>query len=280
MSRKIDLHIFLILISLCMPLNAHDHMIKISGSSTLYPVTNYIINPFQKKYPKIKIENTATGSSAGLRSLLAGEIDIARMSRPLKKEEIKLIRDSKIRVRPFQIGYDALCVIVHPKKREKIKKISKEQLQKIFVTGEITRWSQISKTGSSSIKPVASNMDSGTSSFFLEFLEGKVYAEKVTITKLTSEIIEYVNTHEDAIGFAPYTLLGESGLAPVPYSNTNDNFRECLPANVQNGSYDLARNVFMVVEYPANMAVSRFLDFVLSVPGQKIIERQGLIPVR
>jgi ABC-type phosphate transport system substrate-binding protein len=49
---------------------------------------------------------------------------------------------------------------------------------------------------------------------------------------------------------------------------------------VQRRSYTLTRDSFLVVKSPPSAAVARFIDFVRSPAGQKLIATNGAVPVK
>jgi len=53
-----------------------------------------------------------------------------------------------------------------------------------------------------------------------------------------------------------------------------------IPGNVKNGSYFLTRDFLFVIKADAAPAVKRFVDFVLSPEGDRVILDNGAVPLR
>src|SRR5438445_13742691 len=71
--------------------------IKIDGSSTLYPITEAVVESFQaSKKGAIKITVGVSGTGGGFAKFCRGEIDIANASRPIQKKEIKACNKANV----------------------------------------------------------------------------------------------------------------------------------------------------------------------------------------
>ena len=83
----------------------------------------------------------------------------------------------------------------------------------------------------------------------------------------------------NAIG---YSGIGykTSGVRTVPLAKKGDNFVDATLENVATGKYPLSRFLYVYVNKHPNKPLSpidaEFLKMVLSVDGQKIVEKDGL----
>ena len=72
-------------------------MIKVDGSSTVYPVTEAVAEEFQNaNRGKIRVTVGIAGTGGGFKKFCRGEIDIADASRPILKEEMALCQKGGI----------------------------------------------------------------------------------------------------------------------------------------------------------------------------------------
>ena len=66
---------------------AADKLIKIDGSSTVYPITEAVAEEFQKaKRGAVKVTVGISGTGGGFKKFCRGETDISDASRPILKK--------------------------------------------------------------------------------------------------------------------------------------------------------------------------------------------------
>ena len=69
--------------------SAGTGVIKIDGSSTVFPLTEAVAEEFQKaKQGKVKVTVGISGTGGGFKKFVRGELDISDASRPILKEEM------------------------------------------------------------------------------------------------------------------------------------------------------------------------------------------------
>lgn len=73
-------------------------MIKVDGSSTVYPITEGIAEEFQKvKKGEVKVTVGISGPGGGFKKFCRGETDINDASRPILKKEMEECRKNGIK---------------------------------------------------------------------------------------------------------------------------------------------------------------------------------------
>ena len=110
------------LLVLALALSAPGHLlaqgkpiIKIDGSSTVYPVTEAVAEEFQKSTKgQVRVTVGISGTGGGFKKFCRGETDISDASRPILKEEVELCRANGIKYVELPVAYDALTVVVNP----------------------------------------------------------------------------------------------------------------------------------------------------------------------
>src|SRR5574340_627740 len=66
---------------------AEDRLVKIDGSSTVYPITEGVAEEFQKmKRGAVKVTVGVSGTGGGFKKFCRGETDISDASRPILKK--------------------------------------------------------------------------------------------------------------------------------------------------------------------------------------------------
>ena len=74
-----------------------QQIVKIDGSSTVFPVTEAVAEEFQKaKKQSIKVTVGISGTGGGFKKFCRGETDISDASRPILKSEMEDCRKAGI----------------------------------------------------------------------------------------------------------------------------------------------------------------------------------------
>ena len=121
-------------------------IVKIDGSSTVYPITEAVAEEFQKsKKGAIKVTVGISGTGGGFKKFCRGEIDISDASRPILKKEMELCAQNGVKYIELPVAFDALTVVIHPKNTW-AEKMTVAELKKIWepaAQGTITKWNQV-----------------------------------------------------------------------------------------------------------------------------------------
>src|SRR6187431_3827949 len=95
---------------------ADAQVIKIDGSSTVFPITEAVAEEFQiQNRGKIRVTVGISGTGGGFKKFCRGETDISDASRPILKSEIEDCKKSGVQFIELPVAYDALTVIINPK---------------------------------------------------------------------------------------------------------------------------------------------------------------------
>ena len=74
-----------------LPVKAEDKIVKIDGSSTVYPITEAVAEEFQKaKRGEVKVTVGISGTGGGFKKFCRGETDISDASRPILYKQINI----------------------------------------------------------------------------------------------------------------------------------------------------------------------------------------------
>ncbi len=157
---------------------AQGVLVKVDGSSTVYPVTEAVAEEFQKAEKNaIKVTVGISGTGGGFKKFCRGETDISGASRPILKSEMDECAKLGITYYELPVAFDALTVVVNPKNTFLDKGVTVEQLKKMWepgAQGKITRWNQVDPSWPDApIKLFGAGADSGTFDYFTEAIVGK-----------------------------------------------------------------------------------------------------------
>ena len=89
--------------------------VDIDGSSTVGPLTTAAAEAYRDEQPNVNITVGISGTGGGFERFCAGETDISNASRPIDDEdEVPVCEEAGIDYTEFQVGVDALTVVVNP----------------------------------------------------------------------------------------------------------------------------------------------------------------------
>lgn len=215
----------------------------------------------------IEVPNSV-GSNGGIKAVSDGQIDLARVARPLKEDEKKLGLTYQL------FAKSPVVFVVNPSVAD-INNITTEQLIGIY-SGEIRDWNQLG-IQAGKIYPIT--RESGDSSLLVmeeklpEFAKIKTSIAKVIY--LTPEAVAALTGHKGTIGFVPLSMAVGTKLKILKINGIYPSSE-----NVINGKYEMVIPFAIVYkEQPKGLAKS-FVDFLYSEDGQKIINEMGAVPAR
>ncbi|MEN0658930.1 phosphate ABC transporter substrate-binding protein [Caldifermentibacillus hisashii] len=212
------------------------------------------------------MEINQIGSSAGITNAVNGVSEIGMSSRDLKEEE-------KASLQETVIAYDGIVVVTHPSNH--VKNLTIAQVKDIF-TGKITNWKEV---GGDDLEIVVVSREDGSGSrdAFQEIVgysSGELVRNSI-IASGNGNIKTTVATNKHAVGFISFEYIDES------INTVSINGVEATAENVLRQKYSLSRP-FLFVHKEENLSDEgkKFIDFILSSEGQKIVRETGAIPVK
>ena len=186
-------------------------VVKIDGSSTVFPVTEAVAEEFQKSTGN-KVTVGISGTGGGFKKFARGETDVQNASRPIKDEEIKAAKEGGVEYLELPIAYDALTVVVNSK-NDWVDSIKVSELKKLWepaAQAKITKWSQI-RAGwpDKEIKLYGAGSDSGTFDYFTEAINGKSKSSRgdYTASEDDNVLVQGVEGDRHALGYMGYSYF-------------------------------------------------------------------------
>ncbi|MDR2386250.1 MAG: PstS family phosphate ABC transporter substrate-binding protein [Deltaproteobacteria bacterium] len=243
--------------------------LRVSGSSTLLPVTETAAEEYLKKRPDLLLTVSGTGTGEGIRSLIDGNIDIADASREVKAEEVERAKKGGVELIKYTIALDCLAVVVHPS--NPINNISLKDLKAIYV-GQIVNWKQL---GGPDMVIVPINRDSSSGTFEMwieEVLNGARHRPDAQVQSSSGGVAYAVSGNRYAIGYVSLGFISE-GVKALSVDGVEPSHQ-----TAQDGSYYITRVLYMYVRGDHGPEVDKFMDFMFSEAGHKIILETGFLP--
>ena len=258
--------------------------IQNKGSDTLVNVAQAWAEAYQAIDGDIIVAVSGGGSGTGISALLNGTVDIANASRDLKAKELEAARAKGIEPRKFIVGYDALAVYVH--KDNPIESFTLAQLADIYGEGgQTAKWSQLGfqvpGCSSDEIVRLSRQNNSGTYAYFKSTVLGKKRDFMMGSRDLhgSKEVVDTVEHTPCAIGYSGLAYATDHvKLVPIQRDDGSPAVAPTVTTAVD-GSYPIARPLFMFTAGEPTGATKAYLDWILSEEGQRIIEAKGYAPV-
>jgi phosphate transport system substrate-binding protein len=262
------------------------------GSDTLANLMTFWAEDFKKQYPNVNIQIQAAGSSTAPPALTQGTANFGPMSRPMKDNEIQEF-EKKYGYKPMAVpvAVDALAVFVH--KDNPIKGMSMPLTDAVFSTTrkcgyerEVKKWGDVGLTGAwagRDLQIFGRNSVSGTYGYFKEHALCKGdFKTNVNEQPGSASVVQSVSNSINGIGYSGIGYV-TSGVKAVPIKGSSGEFVAATPKNALNGTYPLARFLYVYVnkdpKKPLQPLQAEFLKLVLSKQGQEVVEKDGYIPL-
>ncbi len=269
---------------------AQQAIVKIDGSSTVYPVTEAVAEEFQKsKKNAVKVTVGISGTGGGFKKFCRGETDIGNASRPILKSEMADCEKAGIKYFELPVAFDALTVVINPK-NSFLAQISVEELKRIWepaAQGKVTKWNQVNPAWPDMpIKLFGAGSDSGTFDYFTEAIVGKAKSSRgdYTASEDDNVLVQGVARDVGAIGYFGYAYYAENTktLKAVPIVEKGGK-QPIAPSesSVLNGSYQpLSRPIFIYVSAKGyeRPEVKEFVEYYLK-NGAKLAKEVKYVPL-
>lgn len=250
--------------------------ITVKGSDTMVILSQKWAEIYMKKNPGTTIQVTGGGSGVGIAALINGSTDIANSSRPIKPAELEKIK-AKYNKSSIQIACakDGLSVFLN--KANPVNELSLEQLGDIF-SGKITNWKQVGGPDAK-IQLYGRESSSGTFEFFKEHVVKTDFAPTCQTLPGTAAIINAVKKDKFGIGYGGAAYA--EGVKDCKVKKDAKS-KGVLPtaATIKNKTYPISRYLFMYLKEKPTGETKKFIDWILSAEGQKVIVEVGYYPVK
>ena len=269
---------------------AAEGLIKVDGSSTVYPITEAVAEEYQKmKKGAVKVTVGISGTGGGFKKFCRGETDIANASRPILKKEMEECAKSGIKYVELPVAYDALTVVVHPDNTW-AKNMTVAELKKMWepaAQGTITRWNQVNPAWPDApLKLFGPGADSGTFDYFTEAIVGKSKSSRGDFTASEDDnvLVQGVSRDKNALGYFGLAYFTENAKKLKAVAIVEKEGKPAvLPSfeTVKNDTYQpLARPIFIYVSDKSldKAEVKEFVNFYLK-QAPKLVKEVKYVPL-
>lgn len=267
-------------------------MVRVDGSSTVYPINEAVAEDIQREQRDIKVTVGISGTGGGFKKLCAGELDICAASRPIKPSEVKACAASGIGYIELPVAYDGIAIVVSRQNSwadhltiTELKLLWEPEAQR-----RVKRWSDV-RPGwpDEEIHLFGAGVDSGTYDYFTQAIVGREHASRGDYTSSEDDNVLVTGVAGDrlAMGFLGYAYYEQNRarlkLLPVDDGRPENGAGPIAPSpeTIKNGAYQpLSRPLFLYVGSRSldRPAVDRFVRFYLS-RASALAAEVGFIPL-
>ncbi len=266
-------------------------IVKIDGSSTVYPITEAVAEEFQiANRGKVRVTVGISGTGGGFKKFCRGDTDISNASRPIKKKEMEMCKRNGVKYIEIPIAFDAISVVVN-RRNNWVDCLTVKDLKKMWspeAQGKIKRWNQVRREWPDKpLKLCGPGVDSGTFDYFTKAVNGKEGASRGDY--LASEddnvLVQFVSRERNALCYfgLAYYMENKNMLKAVAIKNPKTG--KCVkpsPETVMKGDYaPLSRPVFIYVnaeKLKKRKELRDFVEFYIKIAPQ-IAEEVGYVPL-
>jgi phosphate transport system substrate-binding protein len=250
-----------------------EDIVKIDGSSTVYPITEAVAEEFQKE-TGIKVTVGVSGTGGGFKKFCRGETVISEASRPIKAKEIAKCDEAGISFIEIPVAYDALSIVIN-KSNDWATELTPEELKTAWgpdAQGKVTNWNQIREGfPDQPLKLYGPGADSGTFDYFTEAIikKSKSIRGDFTASEDDNVLVQGVAGDKGGLGYFgfAYYVENKDKLKAVKIKNGEGKFVEPSLEAVMDGSYNpLSRPLFIYLNATKaafDPKVKKFVEFYL-----------------
>jgi phosphate transport system substrate-binding protein len=252
------------------------------GSDTMVNLALAWAEAYSELHPEVRVSVTGGGSGTGIASLINGTIDIANASRQIKPEEVAEAESNGIVPVEYVVARDAIAVVVNPE--NPVNALTIPEISAIY-QGLITNWSEVGGEDRP-IVLLSRETNSGTHVYFLEEVVRQgdpdsvaLFSPNTLLLPSSEGISAEVRQNPNAIGYdgLGYVTPDQKVLAISSYPGGG----YVLPtvATVNDGTYPIARDLYMYTAGEPAGLVADYIDFVKSPLAQTIVQELGFVPL-
>jgi phosphate transport system substrate-binding protein len=265
-------------------------LIRIDGSSTVYPISEAIAEEFQRSTQgRANVTVGVSGTGGGFQKFCGGETDISDASRPIRPTEIEACKKAGVEYIELPVAYDGLAVVVNPSNAW-ASTITVEELKRLWAPeaqGRVTRWNQVRPSWPDrEIRLFGAGVDSGTYDYFTEAIVGKEGASRGDFTSSEDDnvLVQGIANDELALGFLPLAYVQQNKdrltIVPVEDEKADNGNGPIAPSEqtVRDGTYQpLSRPLFIYVSRASadRPEVQQFVDSYFASP--ELIREVGYV---
>jgi len=276
MKNKKILPIMLILAIMASVTAFSQAKITVKGSDTMVILAQRWAELYMKNNPQTVIQVTGGGSGVGITALINGTTDICNASRPMKQTEIE-----KLKGRYNTLGVEIPCakdgVTIFLNDANKVNELTLKQISDIY-TGKIRNWKELGGADAD-IRLYGRENSSGTYTYLHDEVVKADYASTVQSLPGTAAVVNAVKKDVNGIGYG-----GAAYAVGVKYAKVKKDANSTgyipSPESIAKSEYPITRYLYMYLRNRPTGETKKYIDWILSAEGQRVVTEVGYFPVK
>jgi phosphate transport system substrate-binding protein len=237
--------------------------VTLAGSTAFQPFAEKLAEKYMTIDPNVNITVQGGGSAVGIQSALSGAADVGMA-------DLVHLPPEAANLKSIVVAKDGIVLVTHP--TNKVSGLTLNQVRDLF-NGTIKNWKELGGTDAP-ITIVSREAGSGTRTSFEQIVGGIKLTDNAIIQDSNGTIRETVANDANAVGYLSHGLLNDKIKALAVDGVV------CTPDEIAKGTYKLVRPIYFLTKTEPAGEMAAFIEYVLSVDGQKILQTSGLIPAR
>lgn len=243
---------------------------------------------FESIYENADIKVDYLPENEALDRMMKDSCKVVVMCRDITAAERKSFEAQNLFPISTKIAEDAIVFLVNPENPDTT--LTVEKIRAIL-EGKDSLWTQLNKQSQlTGINVVFDNAGSANARYMKDtLLGGKEFSKNVFAVKSNPEVIEYVNTHKNALG-----VLSVNWISDMDDSTTTNILKKVrvvaiakdevsapfkpYQAYIKTREYPFTRSVYMINRQTRAGLGMGFVSFVAGDKGQLMILKAGLVP--
>ena len=256
--------------------------IENKGSDTLVNLALAWAERYMALHPEVRISVTGGGSGTGIAALINGTVDIANASRQMKSEELEAAAADGAPPVQFVVARDAIAVVIHPS--NPVDALTFQQISDIY-TGRITNWQEVGGED----RPVVLLSRESNSGTYVHFLENVVrmgtedsellFSPGTLLMPSSEGITAEITQNPNAIGYDGLGYVTPQQKVVAVSETAGGPFVMPSIETVNDGSYPIARPLYMYTTGEPSGRIAAYLDWVMG-EGQNLVLELGFVPLQ
>jgi phosphate transport system substrate-binding protein len=266
-----------------LPDTADRGKIFVSADESFKPIIDELVKVYESNHPGTTIAVQYKAEAECLKDFATDSIRLIIATRGFSEEERMFMVDSmKISPKKMVVARDAIAVIVHPQAPDSL--FTMQEIRDIL-TGKFNKTLIPVFDGTQATSTVRFIVDS--------VLRTGSLTPKTLAAKSSEGVIDYVNTHLEAVGFIGVSWIGNRDdpqqvsfltkvrLAHLQSRGDSEIYIVPTQANIYYSQYPMVRDlVYILKERHENGLGDSFADFMSGEIGQLIFKRAYLMPAQ
>lgn len=250
--------------------------ITVKGSDTMVILAQKWAELYMKSNQSASIQVTGGGSGIGITALINGTTDICNASRPMKQTEIE-----KLKARYNTLGVEIPCakdgVTIFLNEANKVSELTLQQLSDIY-TGKTRNWKEVGGNDAE-IRLYGRENSSGTYTYFHDEVVKADYAANTQSLPGTAAVVNAVKKDVNGIGYGGAAYAVGVKHAKVK-KDANSTAYLPSPESIAKSEYPITRFLYMYLRNRPTGETKKYIDWILSPEGQRVVTEVGYFPVK